>query len=488
MNVSKQSLIATILSFLILPLCLSLLHVNGLLILNVMLWILVIILCSSRFNDNIFFVAFLFSFFIFLISGDLAEEIFGIYYYRRFDSDAIIHAHISIAISLVFLFAGFSIKSHRRNFKVKLVRSIDTLSDDSKEVYIRCLRCISKYIFLATFAILFIDTVYKAYYVSIHGYISYYTTYRSFLPTIVVEIGEFAPVAFCVFLATFPSKKECKPILVLYILYAVIGIIVGQRGAFIYNTVFVIAYLFYRNKHYNNGEVWMKKGYVILMICAFPFLLVALFLYGYVRVGNDIVYTSFSETLIKFFVNIGSSSQIIKDGFVHRNQLTDFKFYSLGGILNYFKYGRLFNLFSSSSIPAAHTAQYALEGHSFTEMISYLSMTSGYLSGEGAGSCFIAELFADFGYIGIAIGSAIYGFFFKSLAVMKKENWLSTTLKLYMMLNMLKAPRGPYDDFLASIININFILLIIFIYFATETLYGRTRGNNIMGKSSEKTC
>lgn len=452
-----------------------------------MLWISVIILCSSRFNDNIFFVAFLFSFLIFLISGDLAEEIFGIYYYRRFDIDATIHAHISIAISLGFLFLRF-IKSNKRNVRLNLVRNIDTLSDGNKELYIRCLRRVSKYMFLATFAILFVDTVYKAYYISIHGYISYYTTYCSFLPTIIVKIGEFAPDTFCVFLATFPSKKECKPILTLYILYAIIGIIVGQRGAFIYNTVFVIAYLFYRNKNENDGEIWMKKGYVILMICALPFLLVALFLYGYVRVGNDIVYTLFSETLVKFFVNIGSSSQIIKDGFVYREQLTDFKFYSIGGILNYFKYGRLFNLFFLDSIPAAHTAQYALEGHSFTEMIYYLSMASRYLGGEGAGSCFIAELFADFGYIGIAIGSAIYGMFFKSLAVMKKENWLSITLKIYMMLNMLKAPRGPYDDFLASIINVYFILLMIFIYFAVETLYGRTQRNSNIKMNREDTC
>ena len=136
----------------------------------------------------------------------------------------------------------------------------------------------------------------------------------------------------------------------------------------------------------------------------------------------------------------------------------------MGGTLNYFKYGTLFNLFDLQSIPSRHTAQFALESHSFDAMLSYLTIPKQFLQGNGTGSSFIAELFADFGYVGVATGSLVYGCLFKRFQVLNNRNWLATTIKLFIFFTMLSAPRASYDGFIAEILNVNHILYVFLIY------------------------
>ena len=149
--------------------------------------------------------------------------------------------------------------------------------------------------------------------------------------------------------------------------------------------------------------------------------------------------------------------------------------------MNYFKYGTLFNLFDLSDIPARHTAQFALESHSFGELISYLAIPQNYLKGNGTGSSFIAELYADFGYIGVALGSLIYGWIFKKISYISNNHWLSTAMKLFVFLSLLSAPRASFDSFIAAIVNVNNIMFIFLVYlFAQSTSGGAS--NQLLGK------
>lgn len=447
-----------------LPILFLLLGVDILLVITIEVFVICFTICFKYANKNVFFICFLASFFVFLISGDLAEELFDKHYWLQFGADATIHAHVCILISLIFLTIGYFLtKSPIEN----------PYNSDNQDTKIISLRRTSLYIYYATFGILLFDTINKAFFVAANGYISYYTSYSSILPNVIVQLGDFAPIALCSFLATLPSKKECKLPLIMYAIYAICGLLMGQRGALVYNMLFIIAYMFYRNKIENNNEVWISKRAIRIMILSLPVLIVFLYIYGFTRSGLDYSFDSIGDTIVSFFVNIGASSKVIKAGYVYQNEIPRFRLYSLGDTLNYFKYSKIFTVFTGVVYPGVHTADYALNSYSFDAFISYKYMTSNFLNGGGAGSSFIACLFADFGYFGVAIGSFLYGFVFKKISSINPSNWLVSSMKLYAMLFLIKSPRGSFDGAIGGIINFTYIFTMLLIYFLATSKNSR---------------
>lgn len=433
-------------------------------VLSIGMWWIMILICFKNINKNVFFLFFLVSFFVYLMSGDVAELIFDRHYHLQFGEEATLHAHKCVFISMLAIFVGYIFTSSKRN-----IAKFDTFGEnESTPEIIAKIKKASKLVYGVSFIILIINTIDTIIFVAANGYVAYYTSFDPILPSIIVEIGEFTPIALCVFLATFPTKKESSIIIKTYLLYAILSLFIGSRGGLIYNAIFLLCYCFYRNYTDKGNTVWVSKKLITLMILSIPFLLSFLFLYEYIRTGREVEFSSFGETIVDFFVNIGASSKVIKYGYEYSGEIPKWRFYSLGETLNYFRYGTLFNLFDLGSIPARHSAKFAMESHSLDALISYLSMEEQFLGGHGTGSSFVAELFADFGYIGVAIGSFIYGWLFKKISYLNQKSWLLTSIKLYMFMALLEAPRSSYDGFIAAIVNVNYLLIMLFIYmFAT---------------------
>lgn len=419
-------------------------------------------MCMRDVYANGFFFFFLISFFIYLMSGDIAELLFDKHYHLQFGKDATLHAHKCICISLLSIWAGYVFTSSKSQKNINQLEAAE--KNKATPAIIPKIKQASKLIYGATFVILLFNTIDTVRFVAVHGYVAYYTSFDPILPSVIIEIGEFAPVALCVFLATFPTKKEASVVIKSYLLYAVLSLFIGARGALVYNVIFILCYCFYRNYTDRGHTVWVSKKLIAIMILSLPFLFSFLFLYEYIRTGREVEFSSFGETIVDFFVNIGASSQIIKDGYEYADKIPKWRFYSFGGTLNYFKYGTLFNLFNLSSIPSRHSAAFALESHSLGEFISYLTMRTQFLEGHGSGSSFIAELYADFGYKGIVFGSMIYGCIFKKMSNLKSKNWVSSSVKLYIYMELLKAPRSSFDGFVACVVNVNYLLIMVFIY------------------------
>lgn len=442
-------------TFLSIVLCLTFLNADVWLLMSVVVFGILMMICINKITTNCFFMFFLCSLYIFLLSGDIAEIIFKEYYYIQFDMSATIHAHRSIFISLLFILVGFAVtpacKIKRCNIEVR----------QSKEPSFKSnLQFVAKLSYFATyiFAILYLIDNIK--YVSDNGYFKFYSSYVSGMPMIFVKIGEFMPLTFCLFLATMPSKKESLGTIISFVVYSFISLLVGSRSTVVYNLVFIFCYFLYRNYIDKGKDVWVTKRIAYVLLLCIPFLLNFLFLYDYIRTGTDIKYGSFGDTLISFFVNIGSSSKVIKYGYIYSHNIPKYRFYSFGETLNYFKYSKLFN---SGAIPSRQTAEFALESHSFSSLISYLVMPQGYLQGHGTGSSFIAELYADFGYCGIAVGSFIYGCAFKKICTNNGGSWLFTTICLFTFFDFLASPRASYDGFFACVFNLSNIAYVVLI-------------------------
>ena len=441
-----------------LPFLLHLLGVDWLMTINVALIAVLVCVCVKDIRKNIFFFFFLASFFVFLMSGDIAESIFHQYYWIRFGEEETRHSRIAIMICLVFMLIGFL----TTKTKSAPVRKLGESGTDRK---IYEIQTASKVIYYITYSVMLFNTLDVVLYVARYGYVEYYLSYTPSLPAIIAKIGSLCGISLCIFLATMPSSKSARIPMILYAMNTVLGLLKGSRGSLVYSSVFLLGYLIYRNGTDKGKDVWIKKSVLILMCISVPFFLAFLFIWEYIRSDIDFTFTSIGDYIVKFFVNIGSSSQVIKTGYKYREQIPNFRFFSLGTVLNYFKFGRIFNLFNLSAIPAAHSAEFALEGYSFENYLTYIVNPSDYLAGHGIGGSFIAPLYADFGYIGIALGSFIYGWLFKKISELNPSSWLTSGMKLYIIATLLKAPRGPFDGFLADIINLDFWITVFMIAF-----------------------
>lgn len=51
----------------------------------------------------------------------------------------------------------------------------------------------------------------------------------------------------------------------------------------------------------------------------------------------------------------------------------------------------------------------AISGTYLADFVSYNANPTTYLTGMGYGSCYLEELYVDFGYIGVFLGNVIYG-------------------------------------------------------------------------------
>ncbi|MBR2311930.1 MAG: O-antigen polysaccharide polymerase Wzy family protein [Clostridia bacterium] len=422
--------------------------------------------CLNNIALNSFFLFFLFSFSIFLMSGDVAELLFDRHYHLQFGQEATLHAHKCIFISLLSMLFGYVLITPKR----KKADIISNQLDESSITTEKAIKNISKWVYVVAYVIILINTIDTIRFVASYGYIAYYTSFDPILPSILVQIGEFTPLALCVYLSTFPTKEESSLVIKSFLLYSLLTLFVGARGPLIINISFLICYCLYRNYTDKGKTVWLSKRTTTTLVLLVPFLLSFLFLYEYIRTGRDVQYTSFGDSIVDFFVNIGSASQNIKYGYEYRNEIPHMRFYSFGGTLNYFKYGTLFNLFDLDSIPSRHSIQFAMESHSFDAMLSYLTIPTQFLRGQGTGSSFIAELFADFGYIGVALGSAIYGCVFKKLSYIDNHHWLLSTIKFYIVFEMFFAPRASFDGFIAAILNVNNIFFVCMIYVLAKSL------------------
>ena len=91
-------------------------------------------------------------------------------------------------------------------------------------------------------------------------------------------------------------------------------------------------------------------------------------------------------------------------------------------------------------------------------------MGDAYLAGGGTGSSYIAELYYDFGYLGVFLGSCIYGLIFSSITNFKKVGIFGRSLAFIIVTQLLWAPRASFSAFLSFIFAPSTIGLLILIF------------------------
>lgn len=88
------------------------------------------------------------------------------------------------------------------------------------------------------------------------------------------------------------------------------------------------------------------------------------------------------------------------------------------------------------------------------------------------GTCYVAELFHDFGYVGVAIGNFVYGCVMTSIGKIwnkvKTYNVWITAIGFAMVESFIKAPRWNYDIFVAYFLDLGMWMSFIAVYFIAK--------------------
>lgn len=453
MKVSKKIIIEFTLVFIFCLLAMILTNIDIMYLIALVTWFFSIIFSFNYIKDRTILFFFLVTFFIFLLGRDFVQQIFS-YKIEIFPRDSEMHAWISYTESLIFILIGYYLFSNsKRNKYVP-----QDYKSNINKLNIRKISLIIYYI-LITFAM--IHTISISSYVNSTSFTDYYIDYTVNLyinkPLYYIsKVSTGMPLAFCIFLGTFPSKKQARSPIIIYALYLILTLGTGHRSTAMLGFFFLIIYYILRN---NNNEVWITKKTILLILLIAPFLALFSSYYNLIRENNITNEMKIFEGLVSFFYDQGVSSNTVKHAFTFSDVLPK-QIYTLefahSGVL-----ARLLGIpvYSGNSIDRA------LYGGSLSHSLSYTVMRNQYLAGRGTGSSYIAELYYDFGYFGIALGSLLYS---KVIAELQEldNNYLLNGYKLFIIPYILRAPRGSFSYFISMSLSpiVIFILICIYLY------------------------
>lgn len=440
---------------------------NILLVSIVIIFIHNILYTCEKFYNRIVFFGFNVSIFVFLVGRMIVSKLFEFnnqivgYFGTNFHSDDIVFKILVLLnLTLFFLFLGFKIpeKTVDNIFKKK--------SQQSDIGMIYTLRNVSCIVFLISFVLRIIYLI-EAIKVSHNsGYFSYFSSFQSSLPFPIVMISEMMPIAFFCYLATIPNKKRALFLIALYLSEGIVSMFTGSRSDFMLNILIVFIYFAFRTvrSNHTNEKPWLGKKEWIIAIVSLPIIVVILNTIETIRNEFARATSSVNDAILSFFYAQGVSVNVIGYTDALKESIPN-KIYTFGPIIEFFKFNIL-GIFSGKNTELhGQTLERAMEGYQYSHTISYLVMPQLYLKGVGYGSSYVAELFHDFSYIGLILGSILIGILialFTKLASSGKV--LFVLIALMMIRKLLFIPRASTIAFVIdtfSPINI-FTILVIF--------------------------
>jgi oligosaccharide repeat unit polymerase len=445
------------------------------------IWEIMVLYCVNNLRKRIILLFFLISFFTFLLGGHLVYELFGLELKHYYGYEYYKFSNLTLIVSLFFLFLGYFFAE---NIKIRHYEHIDdnlsyiSLCDTK---YHRTVRKVALIMFFISYPFYMYSNADVVSFVLSNSYSSYYSTYTSSVPYFVGVVANMSANFFFLYLATMPSKKELKIPMLLYTSCGVLSLFSGRRFNFVFTILFLVLYFLIR--HYASDEVWIEKKHVILLAVGFPVLCITMYLYNYIRFDQDVSDFNLASLFFGFFQQQGFSSSLMRMEMYYRSKLVNHP-YSFSGLEKFIHtnviFRNLLHLDSGFSYYNQNISR-AINSNSLDQALSYYALgKSSYLSGSGVGSCYIAELYTDLGYVGVAIGNFAYGVLLKIV----NRTWLKTThvnvwtvaFAFALVESILKTPRWNYDVVITFALDTAMWSAFLIVWFVAKFIMS-TRGN-----------
>ncbi|WP_371025209.1 O-antigen polysaccharide polymerase Wzy family protein [Paraclostridium ghonii] len=433
----------------------------------------------ENFNDRIIFFAFNGTFFTFLIGRLIVKTLtsytdiynnnkYGLDFY---DDKVIMHIFITLFISLLFIFIGYTLAKNKKSKSRK-----NNILSKYNQNDIESIRLISKILFYITYIFSSLVLLDKARFSNNVGYMELYASYSSSFPFWVTKLAEMNTISLFVFLGTLPAKRKSFIPILLYSILGILSLVIGQRNNFVLNIMIIIVYLFLRNNT-DKKERWFGKKELITCIVIFPILIVILNSVSYIRFDKDVNKSSLGSSINEFFYSQGASVNLIGYAETMKNEIGDNRNYTFGRIITFIKNNSITQALMDIPMYESQTVESALYGNSFADSVSYRISPNRYINGWGYGSSYVAELYIDYGYIGVAIGNMVIGFILGYMGILFTLGPLNAAISLFMTRLLLYAPRDTTMSFIVTTFNLINTLTIFLIFIGWKVLISKKRRN-----------
>ena len=315
-----------------------------------------------------------------------------------------------------------------------------------------------------------IEAVTKAIFVQANSYVAYYSDFRTPLPYFMMWLSSVSPILFYLYLGSLPRKKQVMIPIVMYLLVGVIALFYGQRNVFVVRALVILCYFFLRNKQ-NDGEIWLSKRELRLIIALIPVGILFMAVWDSVRFNREYTSNGIFRNIINELLTQGNDISILDFEYRYRELLPD-KPFAIGGVITLLHNNIVGRIIGLSQIPAQqNTVEIALNGYSFSAALMYVENRAGFLMGYGIGSCYVAELFNSFGFVGIFLGSLLYGIMLKRLGQFQFRGFIANGIAISIFQYLLLAPRAQFDYFISGTFQIANLFIMFICWFLSTKVW-----------------
>ena len=456
------------------------------LIVSLLLWLAIFIYCLSDISRHMVLFLYLVSFFVFLLGREFCFYFLGLERYYVYLEPYNDITWILIITSLVLLFIGYiladiirvrgktiQVKAFHKNNRVfhRYAFILETRGETEKRKAIQKASLIA---FCFCYTISLVDVLQQIQTVRSIGYLGSYAENNAVTSNILGYFTSFTLIALSIYLATLPTKKKSIFVIICYEIYGILTMLTGRRYTFIAISMFSLTYIVYRNRR--EGR-WISKRIGVYILLAVP---VVLFIMNYIdaiRAGNTNKNSNLIGTLVNFFDQQGGSINVIKRVLYYEKQLRDMNYTSFSNARSVFLENAILRKMFNIHVYAGNSIENALHGHFLSHRLSYYEYGYLYLTGHGVGSCYIAELFHDFGVIGVALGSIFYGVLIKRITMLEYNHWFKNGMLLASQYFIYLAPRGDFDGFIGGLFSLTSVLGMLGILLLSYCIKGTGEKN-----------
>lgn len=416
------------------------------------IWLAMVLYYLQDIKKNSALLLFLLSFFVLLIGREFVFAYSGVTRYYLYGEDIDNKTYIILYISLICLFIGS-----------KLASSVDFGVNNVKLKYGSNYNKLIKYIFFITTVSTVLWNIIKFRAISKIGYVKSFSQGLNLSGGPLMYLANFSFMSFCLYLSLMEDKGKTFRAIYFYMVTLITSLLTGGRATFILGCVVVAIYIFIRQK--NEGG-WISKRFVWIGILLTPFLLVFLLVFDDIRSKNDVEIKD--NALVSFLDQQGGSVNNIKRVMYWEDELLDMKLVSFNSTKSQLTENFLVRNIFDVKVNNNNSVKKALEGNSLAHRLSYYNYGNLYLQGRGTGSSYIAEVYFDFGIVGVMLANVLYGFLLYKISNIDKKGF-KTAILLFISAYIIYAPRDSFDAFISNLLPIYIIAGILFIFAITNT-------------------
>ncbi|MBR0195474.1 MAG: O-antigen polysaccharide polymerase Wzy family protein [Paludibacteraceae bacterium] len=426
------------------------------------MWLCVVLYSLRNIQERLLLLLLQVTLFTFLMTRLMLPEIFTTSYIsedatgtiRTFAPDTIRFIYTTLSLSICSSFAGYAMIAQKSDEALTLY--------DTSTAYVEKIRLISKilsYGCAAFYSLLFVE---KMLFVIQNGYFEMYAEFDSQMPGVVHKLASLYKPLLFLFLATFPDKREARIPLLFYFVVELLSLGTGSRTVFMLALLFLIFYLMLRNR-ISPDDPWLTRKHMLVILAGAPILLVGMFLIDFIRAGREMINGELFDMFVNFFYQQGTSAQVIGLSY-EMNDILGNRIFSFGQIIDNFNKNFVFQLMGTAVEYRPQTEEMAMYGHSLSNTISYYQMYNSFLSGVGLGTSYIAEVWHDFGYIGLILWNMLYGIVLAYIPRWAEKGLWPCAFGLIMLTDILYAPRGHAGAFLNVFLSVTILFTFLFIH------------------------